>query len=373
MTTPENEFECSDCGAGITRQQTYCPRCGARIEWDAAPALVPEAQAEPFTFPPLDIGDIFSRTVQLTGRTFVRYLPVVGIVLIPICVLFTLAMDTFYSGVAEVTQQSAAPDRMQWPAFVFVVGIGLLLLAYISGMMAVTLLVRREVYNMPCTWQEALKASVGGYLLRGVGVMILIILAIAGLVVVLALVSGFVGAFSGMSILALPLMIFGILMALYIGIRWSLALSAVVCEDLGVTESLGRSWSLVRGSWWRVFGIMMFMGLVSGFAVMLVSTPLTLFGMWDFYKAYFTLLRSSGGDVDPQVMSQLFDTLGIGIGLSSSLNIILSALISPIYTTLLYFDLRARNGEFTPPPASSVFTTSDQSSSATDTTRGAGM
>src|SRR5262249_50565975 len=40
-----------------------------------------------------------------------------------------------------------------------------------------------------------------------------------------------------------------------IGIRWSMAVPVVMLERLGPLASLGRSWRLVKGSAWRVFGI----------------------------------------------------------------------------------------------------------------------
>src|SRR5262249_46665584 len=55
--------------------------------------------------------------------------------------------------------------------------------------------------------------------------------------------------------IALPLMmatVVGIPFAIYLVVAWGLVFQALLLEELGVRRALGRSRSLVRGSWWRV-------------------------------------------------------------------------------------------------------------------------
>src|SRR5262249_60338781 len=58
---------------------------------------------------------------------------------------------------------------------------------------------------------------------------------------------------------AVVVAVFGSIAALvltvWIWIRFSLAAPAVILEGAGPIAALRRSWQLVRGSWWRVFGI----------------------------------------------------------------------------------------------------------------------
>jgi hypothetical protein len=106
----------------------------------------------------------------------------------------------------------------------------------------------------------------------------------------------------------------------YLGVRWTLAVAAMMGEDLGPIRGLSRSWNLVRGQWWRTFGILLLvviMQSVIGYALGF------LFGL--------IAVAVTSGDVQLAV---------VGVG-----STILGALVSPITTiavVLLYFDLRVR-------------------------------
>ena len=108
--------------------------------------------------------------------------------------------------------------------------------------------------------------------------------------------------------------------AVYLAVRWSLVLAAMMAEDIGPIRSLGRSWNLVRGSWWRTFGILLIvwvMWLVISYGLLILFTVIAaLFSTGDFQAA----------------VVQVAGTL-------------LGAVLTPIWSiaiTLLYFDLRVR-------------------------------
>ena len=108
--------------------------------------------------------------------------------------------------------------------------------------------------------------------------------------------------------------------AIYFLVRWSLTVAAMMAEDMGPIRGLGRSWNLVKGQWWRTFGILVI--------VTILQTIITyaLFILFGLIAAIF-----STGDFQAALV-QVGSTL-------------LSALVSPITTiavVLLYFDLRVR-------------------------------
>jgi len=108
--------------------------------------------------------------------------------------------------------------------------------------------------------------------------------------------------------------------AVYFLVRWSLTVAAMMAEDIGPIRGLGRSWNLVKGQWWRTFGILVI--------VTILQTIITyaLFILFGLIAAIF-----STGDFQA-ALAQVGSTL-------------LSALVSPITTiavVLLYFDLRVR-------------------------------
>ena len=106
----------------------------------------------------------------------------------------------------------------------------------------------------------------------------------------------------------------------YLGVRWSLVVAAMMAEDIGPIRGLGRSWNLVSGSWWRTFGILL---IVTIMQLIISYALIILFGL-------IAALVSTGD----------FQAALVQIG-----GTLLGALVSPITTiaiTLLYFDLRVR-------------------------------
>jgi hypothetical protein len=71
---------------------------------------------------------------------------------------------------------------------------------------------------------------------------------------------------------------------LFLLTRWILVTPAVVLEGLGATEALRRSWSLVRGHGWTVFGIILVTILLAAIA-QTVFVALFLF-LPDFFRTW---------------------------------------------------------------------------------------
>jgi len=109
--------------------------------------------------------------------------------------------------------------------------------------------------------------------------------------------------------------------AIYLAVRWTLTVAAMMAEDIGPIRGLGRSWNLVSGSWWRTLGILLIVGILQ---------TIISYGLFILFGVIAALF--STGDFQAAVV-QVGGTL-------------LTALVSPITTiaiTLLYFDLRVRN------------------------------
>jgi len=108
--------------------------------------------------------------------------------------------------------------------------------------------------------------------------------------------------------------------AIYLAVRWTLTVAAMMAEDIGPIRGLGRSWNLVSGSWWRTLGILLIVGILQ---------TIISYGLFILFGVIAALF--STGDFQAAVV-QVGGTL-------------LTALVSPITTiaiTLLYFDLRVR-------------------------------
>ncbi len=109
----------------------------------------------------------------------------------------------------------------------------------------------------------------------------------------------------------------------WLATRWYFGLQAAVVEGARGRAALRRSAELVDGSWWRVFGITLLVGIVTA----MFALPLALAGV---------LLHGLGidGGVVVAACQVLWDTLGISF--------------TALTTTLLYFDLRVRRGAAEP-------------------------
>jgi len=227
---------------------------------------------------------------------------------------------------------------------VFAISVLLAYIAVVVGEIAVTILVTGEFHGTRDGWTEVLARAAGVRMLRGIGVMLMQGLVYAAIVVVPALLFGLAGGGAGVVVLSI---LASLVAVVFLFIRWAFSLTAVGSEGLGVVVSMRRSWLLVRNGWWRVLGILLLLGLLVGFGIMVITTPITLFAFWDFYREYFKAIASGGtGAPDPATMAKAMSSMGPGLGLSMGLNLMLTTLTRPVYATVLYFDLRARSGEF---------------------------
>jgi len=231
----------------------------------------------------------------------------------------------------------------------------LLGLASLAGYLAITYLANAEFAGKNVTWEEAFRKGIGLALLRSIGVSLLMGLAFTAVLILpyLLIIGGVAAESPALAGIGIILLLGAIGLVLFLAFRWNFAYQAVVLEDAPVFDSFRRSWDLVAGNWWRVFGIMILFSILVDFAISLLLTPLTLIVLWDFFSEYFTLVGGiASGESDPEKFLQVLGSLGPGLGILIAADAILTAIASPLYSVALYFDLRARKGEFAQSPNS---------------------
>ena len=133
------------------------------------------------------------------------------------------------------------------------------------------------------------------------------------------------GAIIATVLVALALTVLVLIAAVFLIVRLSLAPAALMLENTGVVEGIGRSWALTRGSFWRVLGILVLAGLITG----LVTGTLS-FGLGMVFGVVPVGLPAA----QPLVSA-------VTVLLTS----VLSALVLPFtaaVTALTYIDLRMR-------------------------------
>ena len=121
--------------------------------------------------------------------------------------------------------------------------------------------------------------------------------------------------------------VFCFIVFVYMGARWLLSGVAIMVEGAGPIESLRRSWDLSRNFVLRTVGYLLLLSVTSGLIAGLLSV---------FPGIGLPILLPS---LDQELLG----------GLSSSIGILVSIFIVPLYTTayvLYYFDLRTRKERY---------------------------
>ena len=138
--------------------------------------------------------------------------------------------------------------------------------------------------------------------------------------------AGIGGAFAIIFLMIVAL----IVIACFLTVKFAFTSSAVVLEGLGPVDAMKRSWSLSKGSFWRILGRIWLIGIVTG----LISAVL-------------------GGIVGAilGVGANAADSVGMLVAFSAFLSALLSAVVIPVqssFYTLMYLDERMRKENLAP-------------------------
>jgi hypothetical protein len=121
----------------------------------------------------------------------------------------------------------------------------------------------------------------------------------------------------------------------WFSVMFSLAAPAVVLERQGPASALGRSWRLVRGTFWRVFGILLLAEIIVAVVSGVLQVPFTLAETFAGGSAGLFGLGGTPG-ATPGVAAVIIGAVG---------SIVAGAVSRPVsagVTVLLYLDLRMR-------------------------------
>jgi hypothetical protein len=145
-----------------------------------------------------------------------------------------------------------------------------------------TVVVSRAVLGQPITTREAWdRARPRVPALLGVtGLVILIFFGLfvvaLGPGVVLAVTSAPVAATVIAFVVGVPAFI---VVAIHLYVAFALAPPAIVLERQGVLASLRRSRALVKGAWWRTFGILLLVNVIAQVLASILAVPFTVLTM----------------------------------------------------------------------------------------------
>ncbi|MEV5877734.1 glycerophosphoryl diester phosphodiesterase membrane domain-containing protein [Streptomyces sp. NPDC052101] len=306
----------------------------------------PPPAAKPGVIPlrPLGVGEILDGAVS-TMRTYWR--SVLGISLV--VALFTATTLVLVQGFVlndalaqvQVNNPDANPDDVFRAMPDLMLGTGIVTsisgIAVIIATALLTTITSRAVLGRPVSIGEAWRDA-RPQLPKLFGLLILLALIVVGVVAVGALPGILVRVVGGDSIGGAALLALGVLGAAVVSawlvIRFCLSTPALMLERQTIVKAMSRSAKLVRGSWWRTFGILLLTGLIVRIVEALVSIPFAVIGAAVSGDGMNNLLGTSGGHVG-------WTTLiiqGIGALVGTALTLPISAGV----TVLLYIDQRIR-------------------------------
>lgn len=121
-----------------------------------------------------------------------------------------------------------------------------------------------------------------------------------------------------------------IVIACFLTVKFAFTSSAVVLEGLGPVDAMKRSWSLSKGSFWRILGRIWLIGIVT------------------------TLITSVLGAIVGAILgvgANAAESLGLLVAFSAFVSALLSAVVIPVqssFYTLMYLDERMRKENLAP-------------------------
>lgn len=310
--------------------------------WGAVAPPAPQPGVIPLR--PLGFGEMLSGAMSM-ARIHWRTVLGVALVLAAVAQSGITAVSGFMANAAAGIQSSTAGGRQPDPATavhaIGAIGGSLALLVLISAVLQALatalmgVVASRSVLGKPLRAREGW-AEVRPRLPRILGLAVLQATIPAGVSAV-GVGPGILLGLAGSPTAGLGLGVLGWLaaipVAVWIVVRLSLAAPALILERQGVFAALSRSMRLVRGSWWRVFGIQLVTVVLGAMISAVVSTPFSLLGMTAVGQGAVLFATA------PVATSWTYQLVA---GIGSTIGTMLTLPLTTGVTVLLYIDQRIR-------------------------------
>ena len=300
---------------------------------------------------PIDFGTLFGATFRVLKRnprsTFGAALLMNALVTI---VAFGAVFGLSFSSIDRLTQASGDEAEAIAAGTIGLVLIGSLLAtavalvaqALLQGV--ITIEVSRQILGEKNTLRQLLArgkgrwgALIGWTLLLSLALLVAVALLVG--IVVLMIVIGET-AVGGATSIALGV-VFGIVggigmavLAAWLWIKLALVPAALMIERLTLGQAIRRAWTLVRGSFWRTFGILLLITVIVQIAASIVTTPFSL------VATFGGLLANPAGD---EFTNSTF--LIVANVVSVAVTVVVGAIGAVLTTSavaLIYTDIRMR-------------------------------
>ena len=299
---------------------------------------------------PLSIGDIYQgafAAIKTNARTMFGFTAaLLGVVLV-------ISIATNYAIINLVLPNYLSPSSPYAAIFTSLSGsfsqlggslLQVLATVLLSGLIVVA--VSRSVLGRVASSKEVWERTKSKFLpLIGLNIITSIIsglMMIIGIVVFFVLLASVASTAKtdreflqdlGVSLVGLLiLMVISALVSSYLSIKFSVASPAMVLENLGVFAAIGRSWSLTRGNFWRLFGINILTAIITSMVAGIFG------GIAGALGAIFVVVGSSSPE---DVIASLNTTYILTMVMSTIAQLLILPFTSSV-NALLYIDLRMR-------------------------------
>lgn len=338
---PPGRWQPPGGGPGVPAPGGPGPHGGWGAGW--TPAVT---AAKPGVIPlrPLGVGEILDGAVSTMRAHWRTVLSIALAVAVVTQVLITTATGLWFqdaSGLEDLEDErnpsldetlDAIGGTLSTSGVAALIGV----LGTVVATALLTVVAGRAVLGRTVTTSEAWSTA-RPQLPRLCGLLLLLPLIVLGAVlagVVPGVLLALAGAESGGATLILVGGFAGLGVAIWLWIRFSLAAPALMLEKAPVTTAMRRSAKLVRGAWWRVFGVQLLALVIVLVVEAIIEIPTSMVAM------------AFGGDSatdwlsgdDTSVSWPFLVVIGIGGVLSTTLTLPVTAGV----TALLYMDQRIR-------------------------------
>jgi hypothetical protein len=139
----------------------------------------------------------------------------------------------------------------------------------------------------------------------------------------------------------------GVAVAVWLSVLLRFGPQAVVFDGESVFGCLQASARLVRGGWWRLFGVSLVVSIVLSFALGLITLPFTGIAFLPLVSRMIRLAMENSFELSDMAEVFRLSVVGIGVGAAGStfIQAAVGAFFLPAFYGLFYVDLKMRKGE----------------------------
>ncbi|WP_128984887.1 oxidoreductase [Streptomyces roseicoloratus] len=315
---------------------------------------------------PLGLGDVLTGVFSTYGRYWKQLVGMTLIAYTGAAVVMAGAFTAAFLAVGDDVDRLAGMPSGQSPEFAdvqpLIVAFGLAWLASVAGWVVFNGLAAASVpvvlqeavlgrrIGFGALWRRAwsrVGSVIGSVVLSTLAMILPMVLVFVGAAFLfVALITDLADAASGSDHDSAGLAVTGLLfflltfatlpLSVWLWVKFSLATTAAVIERQGPVGSLRRSSALVRGSWWRIFGITLLIGLMVGVVSVVIQQIISFVGMVPV-SAY-----SPGDNPTPSDVLGVFGGVVVLVTVAQLITQAVFAPFLPLVSGLLYIDQRIR-------------------------------